>query len=61
METAYRRCCGMDVHKKSVTVHVLPPQGQSAIWKYKMVYIFKNKQVATWSDEVTITVYGPTA
>jgi len=29
MSTAYRRCCGMDVHKKSVTVHVLPPQGQT--------------------------------
>ena len=28
METVYRRCCGIDVHKKSVTVHVLPPQGQ---------------------------------
>jgi transposase len=28
METVYRRCCGLDVHKKSVTVHVLPPQGQ---------------------------------
>ncbi len=28
METAYRRCCGMDVHKKSVMAHVLPPQGR---------------------------------
>jgi transposase len=28
METVYRRCCGIDVHKKSVTVHILPPQGQ---------------------------------
>jgi hypothetical protein len=29
MEPAYRRCCGIDVHKKSVMVHVLPPQGLS--------------------------------
>jgi transposase len=29
METGYRRCCGIDVHKKSVMVHVLPPQGQT--------------------------------
>ncbi len=29
METAYRRCCGMDVHKKSVMVHVLPAQGRT--------------------------------
>jgi transposase len=28
METAYRRCCGIDVHKKSVVVYVAPPQGQ---------------------------------
>lgn len=28
MEAAARRCCGIDVHKKSVMVHVLPPQGE---------------------------------
>jgi transposase len=28
MESAYRRCCGIDVHKKSVTVCVLAPEGQ---------------------------------
>ena len=31
MQTSYRRCCGIDVHKKSVTVHVLPPQGQREV------------------------------
>ena len=29
MEAVPRRCCGIDVHKKKLTVHVLPPQGQS--------------------------------
>ena len=29
MNQAYRRCCGIDVHKKSVMVHILPPQGQT--------------------------------
>ena len=29
METAYRRCCGIDVHKKKVTVYVLPPLGDT--------------------------------
>jgi len=24
----YRRCCGIDVHKNSVLVYVLPPVGQ---------------------------------
>ena len=28
METTQRRCCGIDVHKKKLMVHVLPPQGQ---------------------------------
>ena len=28
-DTTKRRCCGIDVHKKSVMVHVLPPQGDS--------------------------------
>jgi transposase len=28
MEPMQRRCCGIDVHKKKLMVHVLPPQGQ---------------------------------
>lgn len=31
MQISYRRCCGIDVHKKSVTVHVRPPQGQTEV------------------------------
>lgn len=27
MEPAYRRCCGIDIHKKSISVCVLPPVG----------------------------------
>jgi transposase len=27
--TGYRRCCGMDVHKKTVEVYVLPPDGST--------------------------------
>ena len=29
MEIVRRRCCGIDVHKKKLTVYVLPPQGHS--------------------------------
>jgi len=29
MESGYRRCCGIDVHKKTVMVHVRPAQGQT--------------------------------
>lgn len=28
MQTAYRRCCGIDVHKKRLTVCVLPPESR---------------------------------
>ena len=27
----YRRCCGIDVHKKSVTVCILAPEGKRGI------------------------------
>jgi len=30
LETAYRRCSGIDVHKKTAMVHVRPVQGQAA-------------------------------
>ena len=29
MEVVYRRCCGIDVHKESVEVYVLPAVGES--------------------------------
>jgi transposase len=31
MEPSYRRCCGIDVHKKSISVCVLPPVGSQGI------------------------------
>jgi transposase len=31
MEPEYRRCCGIDVHKKSISVCVLPPVGSRSI------------------------------
>ena len=31
MATEYRRCCGIDVHKKSVSVCVLAPIGNQSI------------------------------
>ena len=31
MEPGYRRCCGIDVHKKSISVCVLPPVGSPSI------------------------------
>jgi hypothetical protein len=31
MEPNYRRCCGIDVHKKNVAVCILPPQGRTDV------------------------------
>ena len=31
MEPEYRRCCGIDIHKKSISVCVLPPVGSRSI------------------------------
>lgn len=31
MKSKYRRCCGIDVHKKSVTVCILPPAGKPEV------------------------------
>ncbi len=34
----------------------LPPAGTSAIWKYKLVYLYKDVQVGKWSSEIITTV-----
>lgn len=36
----------------------LPPVGQTAVWKYKAIYLYKDDVVGNWSDEVSVTVFG---
>ncbi len=36
----------------------LPAAGQSAVWKYKAIYLFSDERVGQWSDEVSVTVMG---
>jgi len=36
----------------------LPAFGISAVWKYKMIYIYKDAEVGNYSDEATVTVVG---
>lgn len=38
--------------------HPLPAAGQTAVWKYKMIYLFKDAPTGRWSSEVSVTVYG---
>ena len=36
----------------------MPPAGQSALWKYKGIYIQADQRVKQWSDVVSIPVAG---
>lgn len=36
----------------------LPAAGQSALWKYKAIYTYKDERVGQWSDEMSVTVMG---
>ena len=36
----------------------LPAAGQTAVWKYKMIYLVNDEVVGNWSDVVSVTVHG---
>ncbi len=36
----------------------LPPAGESKVWKYKLIYVFNDAEVGSFSEEVAVTVYG---
>src|SRR5437667_780052 len=58
MKENYRRCCGIDVHKNSVTVCVLGPTGQQhiAIKKRKFrTYTRDLKQLRAWLKNCQVT------
>ena len=58
MEATYRRCCGMDVHKKSVMVCVLPPAGERKGEPRKRkfrTYTRDLKQLRAWLKNCKVT------
>jgi transposase len=58
MEPKYRRCCGIDVHKKSVTVCVLPPIGkpEAGVRKRNFPTFTRDlKQLRTWLKKCKVT------
>jgi len=58
LKDTYRRCCGIDVHKKSVTVCVLPPVGdrQSAIKRRKFRTFTRDlRQMRGWLKNCRVT------
>ena|SRR6266704_3057263 len=53
-----RRCCGIDVHKKNVTVSVLPPKGKPEAEERKRTFrTFTRdlKQLRTWLKNCKVT------
>jgi transposase len=57
MELGYRRCCGIDVHKKSLTACVLPPAGKSGEAKKRVFGTFTRdlKQLRGWLLRCQVT------
>lgn len=58
MGTTYRRCCGIDVHKKSVTVCVLPPAGKpdTAVRRRNFPTFTRDlRQLRTWLKNCKVT------
>jgi len=58
MEAKYRRCCGIDVHKKSVTVCVLPPVGKPEVEVRKRnfrTFTRDLKQLRKWLKNCQVT------
>jgi transposase len=58
MKPKYRRCCGIDIHKKSVTVTVLPPVGKPELGRRQRnfpTYTRDLKQLRTWLKNCKVT------
>jgi hypothetical protein len=55
--TGYRRCCGIDVHKKVVAVHVLPPDGAAGEDKYREFRTFRRDldRMRQWLVQCKVT------
>ncbi len=54
----YRRCCGIDVHKKSVTVFILPPEGKRDVEIRKRnfrTFTRDLEQLRTWLKNCKVT------
>lgn len=47
-----------DLHPNFIDKSDLPPAGESAVWKYRAMYLYNDDQVGLWSDMVTVSVVG---
>lgn len=48
----------IDTIPNYIDTHPLPAPGQSAVWKYRMIYRIDDANVGQWSDDVSVTVTG---
>lgn len=57
MSKTYRRCCGMDVHKETVVVCVLPPDGEQGKPIKKVYETFRNElaRMRAWLKLLKVT------
>ena len=57
MNKVYRRCCGIDVHKETVVVCVLPPDGDDGKAIQKVYKTFRRDLVRlrTWLKQLKVT------
>jgi transposase len=57
MNEVYRRWCGMDVHKETVVVCVLPPDGKTAEPIRKVYGRFRNDliRMRVWLKQLRVT------
>lgn len=57
MNAVYRRCCGMDVHKQTVVVCVLPPDGETGTPVRKIYGTFRNEliRMRVWLKQLRVT------
>ncbi len=57
MKEVYRRCCGLDVHKETVVVCVLPPEGRAGEPVKKIYGTFRSELVRmrVWLKQLRVT------
>lgn len=57
MKEVYRRCCGIDVHKETVVVCVLPPEGKTGEPVRKVYGTFRNEliRMRIWLKQLRVT------
>ncbi len=49
---------GVSLHPTWLDHAALPAPGVAVSWKYRVIYVYENKQAGSWSNVVMVSVYG---